>query len=175
MIQVQRILGLPVLLESGKCIGKVKDLWFDEFWGLVGIVLDQNAWSGFRKMPKIVHWENIVHCGEDALLIRNSSVIATKDNKQLLRTFHTGVVRLKDMPIYTIEGQRLGEVSDVYFKPPEGTQLKGTQIIGYELTDGFLADVFEGRRKLFLPEAPDNIILGDDAILVPASYERILT
>ncbi len=170
MIQVERILGLPVLLESGKSIGKVKDLWFDEFWKLVGVVLDTYVWSGFRKTPKIVYWENIVHFGEDALLIRNSTVIATKDNKQLLRTFHTGVVRLKDMPVYTIDGQHLGEISDVYIKPSEGTQ-----IIGYELTDGFLADVFEGRRKLFLPEAPENIILGEDAILVPASYERILT
>ncbi|WP_256760084.1 PRC-barrel domain-containing protein [Cohnella sp. WQ 127256] len=171
MIQVQRILGLPVLFENGKCLGKVKDVWFDEFWKLVGVVLDKHARSGLiRKLPKIVYWDNIVHCGEDALLIRNSSIIATKDNKQLLRTFHTGVVKLKDMPVYTIEGQYLGKVSDVYLK-----QSEGTQIVGYELTDGFLTDVFEGRRKLFLPESPENITLGEDAILVPASYERILT
>jgi uncharacterized protein YrrD len=169
MIQVQQILGLPVLLENGKCAGKVKDIWFDEFWKLVGVILDNNVWFGFRKASKIVYWEDVVHCGEDALLIRNSTVIATKDNKQLLRTFHSGVVRLRDMPVYTNEGIHLGEVSDVYFKPTEGTQ-----IIGYELTDGFLADVFEGRRKIFLPETPENVTLGEDAILVPASYERVL-
>ena len=56
MIQVQRVLGLPVLLESGKCIGKVRDLWFDEFWQLVGVVLDKYARSGMiRKLPKIVY------------------------------------------------------------------------------------------------------------------------
>jgi uncharacterized protein YrrD len=170
MIQVGRMIGLPVLLDNGKCVGKVKDIWFDEFWELVGVVLDRYDRIGFRKKPKIVYWVDIVHCGEDAVLIRNSTVIATKDNKQLLRTFNTGVVRLKDMPVYTVEGQHLGEISDVYFKSSEGTQ-----IIGYELTDGFLADVFEGRRKLFLPEAPENISLGEDAILVPAYYERILT
>ncbi|WP_239617532.1 PRC-barrel domain-containing protein [Cohnella mopanensis] len=171
MFQVQRILGLPVLLENGKGVGKVKDFWFDEFWSLVGVILDRYTRSGvIRKMPKVVYWEDIVHCGEDALLIRNSTVIATLDSKQLLRTFHTGVIRLKEMSVYTIEGRHLGEISDVYFQPSEGTQ-----ILGYELTDGFLADVFEGRRKLFLPEAPENIILGEDAILVPASYERILT
>jgi uncharacterized protein YrrD len=168
MIQVQRILGLPVLLQNGKSIGKVKDIWFDEFWKLVGVILDSNAWLGFRKASKVVYWEDLVHCGEDALLIRNSTVIATKGNKHLLRTFHTGVVRLKDMPVYTNEGQHLGEVADVYFK-----QSAGTQIIGYELTDGFLADVFEGRRQIFLPEAPENVTLGQDAILVPASYEKV--
>lgn len=170
MIQAQRMIGLTVLLQSGKYLGKVKDLWFDEFWNLIGVVLDKNARSGLRRMPKIVYWENIVHCGEDALLIRDRTNVETINGNQLLRTFLTGIVKLKDMPVYTIEGQHLGEVTDVYMKPT-----KGTQIIGYELTDGFLADVFEGRRRLFLPEAPENITLGEDAILVPASYERILT
>lgn len=169
MIQVQLILGLPVILANGKKAGKVKDVWFDEFWNLIGVILDNNVWLGLRKASKVVYWEDIVHCGEDALLIRNHTVIATRNNKQLLRTFQSGVVRLKDMPIYTNEGLYLGKVSDVYFKTAVGTQ-----IIGYELTDGFLADVFEGRRKLFLPEAPENVTLGEDAILVPASYERVL-
>jgi len=170
MFQVERVLGLPVLLESGKSVGKIKDVWFDEFWRLVGVVLDRYARSGlFRKLSKIVYWDDVVHLGEDALLIRNGTAIASIHGNELLRTFHTGVVRLKDMPVYTIEGQYLGKVSDVYFKPSEGTQ-----ILGYELTDGFLADVMEGRRKLFLPEAPDKMTLGNDAILVPASYERIL-
>jgi uncharacterized protein YrrD len=170
MIQVQRIIGLPVILHNGKRAGKVRDIWFDEFWQVVGVVLDSRAWTGIRKASKIVYWQDIVQCGEDALMIRSSAVIATLNNKQLLRTFHTGVVRLKDMPVYTNEGIHLGEVADVYFKPSAGTQ-----IIGYELTDGFLADVLEGRRRLFLPEAPENVILGEDAILVPASYERVLT
>jgi len=171
MLQVERILGLPALLESGKRIGNVKDLWFDEFWQPVGVVLDKYVRSGLvRKRSKIVYWEHIVRLGEDALLIRNDAPIATKSGNELLRTYHTGVVRLKDMPVFTVEGQYLGKVSDVYFKPSEGTQ-----IIGYELTDGFLADVFEGRRKLFLSDAAENATLGEDAILVPASFERVLT
>lgn len=169
MIQLQRIIGLPVLLHNGRCIGKVKDIWFDEFWKLIGVILDNHVWLGFRKASKVISWEDVVHCGEDALLIRNVTVIATKHNKQLLRTFLTGVVRLKDMPVYTSEGHYLGKVADVYFNSSVGTQL-----IGYELTDGFLADVLEGRRKLFLPEVLENVILGEDAIFVPASYERIL-
>ncbi|MFC5405212.1 PRC-barrel domain-containing protein [Cohnella soli] len=169
MIQAQAIIGMPVLLESGKAVGKVKDLWFDEFWNLVGIVLDKNARSGFRKKPKVILWEHVAFCGADALLIRTSADIMAVSGKSLLRTFLTGVVRLKDMPVFTVEGERLGEVTDVYMKPAEGIQ-----IIGYELTDGFLADIFEGRRRLLLPEASKNMTLGEDAILVPASCERIL-
>jgi len=168
MIQIQLMLGLPVLFTNGKQAGRVKDIWFDEFWSLVGVVLEPRAL--FRRAFKAVYWKDVVSCGEDALLIGEETEIATVDRKMLLRTFHTGVVRLKDMPVYTKEGQHLGEVADVYFKETEGTQ-----IIGYELTDGFLADVFEGRRRIFLPEQPGNVTLGEDAIFVPASYERVHT
>lgn len=170
MFQVERILGSPALLESGRSVGKVKDFWFDEFWRPIAVILDRHVRFGwFRKLSRIVYWKDIVRIGEDALLIRSGAEIATKRGKELLRTYHTGVVRLKEMPVLTVEGQYLGKVSDVYFQAAEGTQ-----VIGYELTDGFLADVLEGRRKLFLPEGPEQATLGEDAIVVPASCERIL-
>ncbi|RIE03229.1 photosystem reaction center subunit H [Cohnella faecalis] len=152
---------------SGRSSGKVKDVWFDEFWRLSGVVLDTRVW--LSKAVKAIKWDNIVSCGEDALLIRDSGAVETIDRNQLLRTFNGGVVRLKEMPVYTVAGIELGKVADVYFKDSEGTPL-----VGYELTDGFLADVFEGRRRLYLPDGPENVILGEDAILVPASCERVL-
>ncbi|WP_052475805.1 PRC-barrel domain-containing protein [Cohnella kolymensis] len=167
IIQVQHILNLPVILENGKRAGKVRDIWFDEFWTMTAIVLDARVW--FRKAAKVVSWDDVISCEHDALLIRNDAIITTVDKKQLLRTFHSGVVSIKDMPVYTKEGQYLGEVADVYFK-----KSKGTQVIGYELTDGFLADLMQGRRRLFLPEGPDEVTLGEDAIMVPVSFERVL-
>ncbi|WEK53149.1 MAG: PRC-barrel domain-containing protein [Candidatus Cohnella colombiensis] len=167
MIRIQRLLGVPVLRESGKRVGKVKDIWFDEFWSVVGIVLDCRIW--FRKARKVVLMDQIFAFGQDALIIRNESQLDTFELKQLLRTYYTGVIRIKDMPVFTKEGLHLGEVSDVYFKENEGTP-----IIGFELSDGFLSDVLEGRRRLFMPERAEDIRLGENAILVPASYERIL-
>ncbi len=167
MIQIQQVLGLPVLLPSGKRVGKVKDISFDEFWSLSGIVLDTRVW--LRKAYKVVDWEDVVSCGPDAVLIAGDANISVVDKRRLIRTFDTGVTRLRDMPVYTKEGQHLGDITDVYFK-----QSEGKQIIGYELTDGFLADVMEGRRRLFLPEQSDNVAVGENAIIVPASYERVL-
>jgi uncharacterized protein YrrD len=167
IIQVQHILNLPVLLENGKRAGKVRDICFDEFWTITGVMLDSRVW--FRKAAKVVSWDDVISCEHDVLLIRNDSVISTVDKKQFLRTFDSGVVRVKDMPVYTKEGQYLGEVADVYFK-----KSKGTQVVGYELTDGFLSDLAGGRRRLFLPEGPDEVTLGEDAILVPVSFERVL-
>lgn len=156
------------MLPNGKKTGCVKDVWFDDCWNLAGIVLDVRAWR--RKAFIGVRWPDVLSCGEDALIIRDRQAVATMDRKALLRAFADGIVSLKDMPVYTASGQQLGRVSDVYFKAPEGTPL-----IGYELTDGFLADVLEGRRRLLLPDGPGHVTLGEDAILVPASYDRVLT
>jgi len=164
---VQQIIGLPVYLQDGKQAGRVQDIGFDEFWQVASIVLDTKVW--FRQAVRIVNWADVTVVGDDALIIRDRSAIATIHRKHLLRTFHTGVVQLKELPVYTVDGQELGRVADVYFRKSEGTQ-----IVGYELTDGFLADVFEGRRRLILPEGPKGVTLGEDAILVPASCERVL-
>ena len=164
---MQQLIGLPVFLANGKKAGRVRDVGFDEFWQISCIVLDSQVW--FRRAVRIVKWPDVTKCGSDAVIIRDRQAIITIRANELLRSFHTGVVQLKELPVFTEDGQELGRVSDVYFPKTEGTQ-----IIGYELTDGFLADVFEGRRKLLLPEGPEGVTLGEDAILVPASCERIL-
>jgi uncharacterized protein YrrD len=166
--RIQFLIGLPVLHRNGKAVGKVKDVWFDEFWNLAGIVLESRVW--FRHAAKIVGWDKVVSCGEDSLIVRDGDVVEIVRTDRLLRSFQCGVVRLKEMPVYTVSGTGLGRIADVYLKQSEGTQL-----IGYELTDGFLADVFEGRRRLFLPEGPESVTMGEDAILVPDSYERVWT
>jgi len=162
------MIGLPVLLQDGTKAGEVKDVWLDEFWNLTGVVLTARVWS--RKYRKAIHWHDVLACGEDALLIRGGQSVMKIDKSRMLRTYEGGVIRLKDMPVYTYSGLQLGRITDVYFKASEGTPL-----IGFELTDGFLSDVLEGRRRLVLPEGPEPVTMGEHAILVPDSYERVLT
>jgi uncharacterized protein YrrD len=161
------MIGLPVYLKDGKLVGRIQDFGFDEFWQVACVVLDTKVW--FRQAVRIVKWSDVTVIGDDALFIRDRSAVSTIERKHLLRSFHTGLIRLKELPVYTVDGQELGRVSDVYFGKSQGTQ-----IVGYELTDGFLADVFEGRRRLLLPQGPEGVTLGEDAILVPASCERVL-
>ena len=155
-------------MQDGTKAGEVKDVWLDEHWNLTGVVLAARVWS--RKYRKAIHWHEVTASGEDALLIRNRQSVVKVDKSGILRGFLNGVVRLKDMPVYTVSGLHLGRVIDVYFKASVGTPL-----IGFELTDGFLSDVLEGRRRLLLPEGPEPVTMGENAILVPESYERVLT
>lgn len=164
---LQQMIGLPVLLPNGKRVGRVLDIGFDEFWEAEYVVLDGGF--GLGRKVRVAKWTDVLTSGEDALVVKDKDAIRSLPRKSLQRTFHTGLIRMRELPVYTLEGQELGRISDVYFR-----KTAGTQIAGYELTDGLLADVFEGRRRMYLPDGPKDLTLGEDAILVPASYERIM-
>ncbi|WP_138752358.1 PRC-barrel domain-containing protein [Paenibacillus sinopodophylli] len=168
MIKLQRLIGLPIIvIHSGRLVGTVKDAWFDEHWQLKGLILDCPRW--FVSTVKIIEWTHVVSCGEDTVIITGEAAIGRMKSKQLLRSFYTGLVKLKDLPVVTVQGIQLGRVSDVYFYPKEGTQ-----IVGYELTDGFVSDLMEGRKWLRAPSDPDSVLLGEDAIIVSAVSEAEL-
>ncbi|MOA67251.1 hypothetical protein D3C78_1943430 [compost metagenome] len=40
----------------------------------------------------------------------------------------------------------------------------GRQIIGYEISEGFISDLKEGRKWLPMPE---KVTIGEDAVIVP--------
>ncbi|WP_308634699.1 PRC-barrel domain-containing protein [Paenibacillus silvisoli] len=168
MLRLQHLIGLPVIeMSGGKQVGHVKDAWFDEHWQLGGIILD--AGRRFLTAIKAVLWNEVMVCGEDAVIIMNEASVRKTKQADIMRSFHTGSIRLKDLPVITVDGEQLGRVSDVYFD-----QIQGTQIVGYELTDGFIADILEGRKWLPAPESAEEVMLGEDVIIVPAGSEARL-
>lgn len=168
VIKLQRLIGLPVIvIHSGKLVGTVKDAWFDEHWRLKGLILEFAKW--FASSARAVSWNDVLTCGEDAVIISKEDAVVAMKPKEVRRAFHTGIVKLKDLPVVTVHGVQLGRVSDVYFYP-----FQGTQIVGYELTDGFVSDLMEGRKWLKAPSDPDEVLLGEDAIIVPAVSEAEL-
>ncbi|GGD54997.1 PRC-barrel domain-containing protein [Paenibacillus nasutitermitis] len=168
MIRLQHMIGLPVIeISRGKRVGYVKDVWFNEHWQLDGIVLE--AGRRFLTAMKTVRWMDVLICGGDAVLIMSEASVRKMEVIEVLRTFHSGLVHLKDLPIVTDRGEQLGRVSDVYFE-----DLLGTQIVGFELTDGFIADLMEGRKWLPIPQDSDLVLLGENAIIVPAGIEAFM-
>ncbi|MBD0381750.1 PRC-barrel domain-containing protein [Paenibacillus sedimenti] len=158
MRKAHDLIGLPVLtVESGKQIGQVKDLLLDPTWNIRGIVLETKHWfSSLRYIP----WEDLIAAGEDAITIPNDSVIQEleqADGHQY--ALLEGSRKIKGLPIVTVGGQQLGMVEDVYLNLEWGTQ-----IVGYELSEGFISDLKEGRRWLPMPESATK---GEDAIIVP--------
>ncbi len=157
MRKAHDLIGLPVLtVDSGKQIGQVKDLLVDPDWNIRGIMLEVKNWfSSLRYIP----WEGIVAAGEDAITIPNESVIREFEHVEECHAFLEGSRKIKGLPVITVGGHKLGVVEDVYLN-----QNWGKQIVGYELSEGFISDLKEGRRWLPMPVAATK---GEDAIIVP--------
>lgn len=65
-----------------------------------------------------------------------------------------------------MNGQQLGVVEDVYLDAKTGKK-----VIGYELTEGFISDLKEGRKWLPMP---DSVKVGEDALIVPVRASEAL-
>lgn len=157
MRKAHDLIGLPVLtVDSGKQIGQVKDLLVGPDWNIRGIMLEVKNWfSSLRYIP----WEGIVAAGEDAITIPNETVIREFEHVEECHAFLEGSRKIKGLPVITVGGHKLGVVEDVYLN-----QNWGKQIVGYELSEGFISDLKEGRRWLPMPASATK---GEDAIIVP--------
>ncbi|TXK79322.1 PRC-barrel domain-containing protein [Paenibacillus sp. N3.4] len=157
MRKAHDLIGLPVLtVDSGKQIGQVKDLMIDPEWNICGIVLEVKHWFSTLRY---ISWEEILAAGEDAVTIPNNNVIHEFEHVEHCHALLEGSRKLKGLPVITVGGHKLGMVDDVYLD-----QNWGKQIVGYELSEGFVSDLKEGHRWLPMP---DSAIKGEDAIIVP--------
>ena len=154
------VIGLPViLLDSGKQIGKVKDILFATDGSLQGLQVET---AHFLRRRKYIPLKAISAIGRDAVTVSEPLMedFVAADGMAMLQ----GQRKMKGMPILTTNGDHLGTIVDVYFQEELGT------IIGYELTDGFLSDVTEGRKWL----RPTRMIYGEDAYIVPNTDRKRL-
>lgn len=158
MRRAQDIIGLPVIeIEAGKQVGTAKDVLIDRDWSIQGVLLDSKHWFG---SPRYIGWEHIVSIGDDAVMVKDEQAVREWESESA-DTFPLldGNLKLKGLPVITVDGEQLGLVEDVYI----GEQMD-KKIIGYELSGGLITDLKEGRKWIpSLQEAK----LGEDAVIVP--------
>jgi uncharacterized protein YrrD len=156
------IIGLPVIsIDTGKRVGTVKDVLITFDWTLMGILLDPKRWFA---SPRLIAWEHLVSLGPDAVTIADEDVLQNMDEHVDAASLASGEHKLKGLPVITVNGRQLGFLEDVYFE-----EKLGRKIEGLEISDGFISDLKEGRKRL---PAPDEATIGDDAVIVPASWSE---
>ncbi len=155
------VIGLPVIQTlTGEEVGKVQDVLFNQQWFFQGIVLETNGW--FKK-GRFIPSDKISAVGLDAIMIDNVQFIQSLEHTSHLFGLVTGNPKIKGMTVLTQNGHQLGQVEDVYFMEEMGT------LVGYELSDGFISDLREGRKLL---KRPTHTTLGENALIVPVSSEE---
>lgn len=164
-MKFQEMIGLAVFdIEEGKKIGKICDFILTTDWQLAGIELDGR--SLFSKQVKTVSWEDILAYGNDAVMIRNKQAVRKTEADNIKYSYLKGHHKLRDMTVMTQEGLQLGRITDVYFD-----QKMGKNILGLEISDGFVMDLMEGRK--WLPRT-DEMKIGKHTVVVPTASEQHL-
>jgi uncharacterized protein YrrD len=145
---------LPIYeMLNGKKIGIVEDLCLDDNGSVKGLIVKRKGLFSHHALLPIDH---ITSFGHDGIMISEDEKFMkyTQAKGHLLCHPHKGIV---GMPIMSNEGEKLGLVDDVYFNEELGT------IVGYEVTDGFFADLKEGKRVI---KADAPLKFGKDVLFV---------
>ncbi|QKG85072.1 photosystem reaction center subunit H [Kroppenstedtia pulmonis] len=155
MRKSQDIIGLPVIhVNTGKQLGRVKDLLFDRQQYLRGVLLESGGWV---RRGRYIPTERIGSLGEDAVMVNSEAdILPLNEAQNQWVGLLTGQRKLKGLPVMQSDGRELGMVEDVYFMEEMGT------LMGYELSDGFINDLRLG-RKIYQPDSP--LTWGKDALI----------
>jgi uncharacterized protein YrrD len=154
----QDVIGLPVIhVQTGKRLGTVCDLLFDEQQRLRGVLLECGGWM---RRGRYIPAER-VGFGADAVVVNSEALLKALDEQQSRWTgLLTGQHHLKGRSVMSDDGNELGAVENVYFHEKLGT------LLGYELSEGMLTDWRHG-RKVFQPPVP--LIWGGDVLISPSA------
>lgn len=148
------ISGLPVYCErTGKRLGSFADLYINEQGQVAGFLLDK---KGLFQRDLFFPLDAIRSIGQDGIFIQ-ADEMRKKVATDHLYSLKQGKKRFYGKPIMTFEGDKLGLVEDVYFMEEMGT------IIGYEVTEGLLSDLTEG-RKVVKTNSP--LTVGEEVLVI---------
>ncbi|MCH1627681.1 PRC-barrel domain-containing protein [Ferdinandcohnia quinoae] len=147
---------LPVYDEqAGKLLGRVSDICITNEGKVSGLLVKG---KGFFEKNRLAPIECISSFGNDGVMVSDKGMLEQLDDESEKTTYflhsHHGLFQ---KPILTSEGEKLGLLEDVYFTEEMGT------IIGYEITDGFFADITEGKKVV---KAKQPFTVGEDVIVI---------
>ncbi|MDI6812071.1 MAG: PRC-barrel domain-containing protein [Desulfitobacteriaceae bacterium] len=147
MRRTREIVGLPVLdIKTGEQVGWVQDITFDtELDRVSGVLLEGGHF--FHSMNGIPR-QAVAFIGKDALTV---NTVQLEEVQGTLWSQKIG------NQVYTEDGEARGKIEDVFLDD------SGERIVGYEVSDGFLADLFQGRGTILQQHV---IVDGEDVLVV---------
>ncbi|MGI6588925.1 MAG: PRC-barrel domain-containing protein [Peptococcia bacterium] len=144
----REIRNLPVIdYFGGRHLGYVQDFKttpYDKLQGLYIVSLENDIFY----LPL----EAIAKLGNDAVLVKSELLKVSTGQTEWGED-----LGLTERVVLTSSGEVIGQVSDLLIEEKEGN------IWGYEVTDGYLKDVFLGRRVI---ATADILTWGKDTVIV---------
>jgi len=134
------VLNLPVICaDSGKKAGVVKDILFSlGSRSAKAFLLDH---SGISLNKRVVYISELLSLGGEAAIVNSSSCVSDMNRVDYTEAFRDEGALL-GLKVYSKDGGELGIVKDVIFDYKTG------KIEGFEISDGLIRDVMQGRKLL---------------------------
>lgn len=152
-------IGRPVIeISSGERIGVVSDVLFNEDNSVCSLVVDRDGLLSGKGKIQIC---NVHSVGEDAVTIESNELIDPPNEEEDNGCLLSGDYAFVGKELFTEEGTVLGVVADVYIEEDSDN------IVGYEVSDGLIADLVSGRKWLPFEQ---TVQIGD-RIIVKADSE----
>ncbi|WP_078432424.1 PRC-barrel domain-containing protein [Metabacillus halosaccharovorans] len=150
-----KLKGLPVYCNNDATIqGHVTNLCLSSKGFIFGLMMEG---KGLFHRDKFIPIHSIYSIGENGVMVEQlDSLLSIQDMKKHY-TYNT-YLDLENKAVLTKEGNKLGLLEDVYFSEKLGT------IEAYELTDGFFADIAEGKKVVKASGEP--FLISKDAIVI---------
>ncbi|MFD1736691.1 PRC-barrel domain-containing protein [Bacillus salitolerans] len=147
------IKGLPVFHnKTGKYMGTIRDLLLSNKGDIQSIVVDG---KGLFHPDHLIDFNHIISFGQDGVMIHEHlEQLKRKKAESYYLSHHHGLL---GRDLYSTEGERLGIIDDVYFDEKLGT------ILGYEVSEGFFADIAEGKKVI---PTKNPLQFGEDIIQI---------
>lgn len=163
MQKLRCILGLPVLeTKSGAQIGEAQEVVLDiEKAAVAGIIVSDANWFSDAQG---IYFQDVWRVGRDAIMVRDREVVLSLSDLQQKNGVYC-TKELFDKQIYTDTGNNLGSLVDLFFDETTG------EIKGYELSDGIVTDLLQGRMMMPMPQAQ---VVSSDKLIVPETMAKLL-
>ncbi|RLQ98116.1 PRC-barrel domain-containing protein [Falsibacillus albus] len=151
--------GLSVFEQTGGIVGTVCDVIITGEGNVTAMFVKGRGLIAKKYRLPI---DCILAFGPDGLMIESPDDLQKLDFRlnEYTLSHHQALIGKRTL---TTEGECLGDLEDVYFQEALGT------IVGYELTDGFFADITKGKRVVSTTCPP---MIGKDAIIVSLDQMR---
>lgn len=148
LYRYSEVLNLPVICaDNGMKAGSIKDILFDLDSRKVKALLLEH--TGLVPGKRVIFLNDLLSLGKDAVIIRNTGSVTVMKRKAFANFFGRGENlfdadkdSLIGRRVYSKAGGELGIVKDVVFDISSG------KIEAFEISDGVLQDIIQGRRLL---------------------------
>lgn len=161
MFRVSDLLDLPIMLlmEGNSSKYTVKSLLIDGFSNRIAAIICKEG--ALKKSLRILYYNKIISIDTNGIIISDLKCIEKIALKNLSNYLQLEVIT-KSI-VKSSNGDLYGMITDIYINLLNG------KITGYELSEGYLDDIVNGRRIINIQGKLNNTLINKEIIL----HERL--